>query len=147
MGMRHLLVGLILLAAPASATEKGKFGAGLVLGVPFGATAKYWLDDKKAFQGTLGSSDGDLTMTGDLIHHFDEWLPRKKEGKLPLYAGLGVKYKAEARDFVGIRFVGGFALYSKDRRTELFFEGAPVLRLSPSEGGSFDGAAGIRRYF
>ncbi len=145
--MRYLLLGLALLAAPASATEKGKFGAGLILGVPFGGTGKYWLDDMKAFQGALGASDGDLTMTGDLLWHFDEWLPRKKEGKLPLYAGLGVKYKAEARDFVGIRFVGGLALYSKDHRTELFFEGAPVLRLSPSEGAAFDGAAGIRRYF
>ena len=145
--MRPLFLLLALFAAPASALEAGKLGAGVILGVPFGATAKYWVDDKKAVQGALGASDGDLTLSTDLLIHFDDVLPKKKVGELPVYAGLGIKYKAESRDFVGIRFVAGVALYSKDKRNEVFFEGAPVLRISPSEGAAFDGAVGIRRYF
>lgn len=145
--MKLLLLLLVLLAAPASALEAGKLGAGVLLGVPFGATGKYWLDDKKALQGALGVSDGDLTLTSDLLLHFDDVLPRKKVGNMPVYGGLGIKYKAETRDFVGIRFVAGVAVYSKDLRNEVFFEGAPVLRISPNEGAAFDGAVGLRHYF
>lgn len=146
--MRILLTAVIVaFAAPAAALDAGSAGAGVVLGVPFGVTGKYWVDSQKAVQGALGVSDGDLTLSSDLLIHFEDVLPKKKVGNLPLYGGLGIKYKAERRDFVGIRFVGGAALYGKDRRSEFFFEVAPVLRISPDEGAAFDGAVGVRRYF
>lgn len=127
--------------------EIGRLGVGVALGVPFGATAKYWFAGREALQAHLGSSDGDLTFTSDFLVHIDDWLPRKQPGKIPLYLGVGLKYKAEREDFFGIRFVAGVALYDRTRRYEVFFEGAPVLRLAPSEGGAFDGAVGVRRYF
>lgn len=145
--MRTLLAALALAAAPASATEAGKIGVGGVLGVPFGVTGKHWFGPKEALQGHLGVSDGDLVFSSDFLVHIDDWLPRREAGKLPLYAGLGLKYKAEREAFLGLRFVAGVALYDKTRRYEIFFEGAPVLRLAPREGGAFDGAAGVRRYF
>lgn len=143
-----LLLVLLAVSAPAYATEAGKLGAGVILGVPFGATGKYWFSGKEAVQAALGSSDGDLTFSSDFLVHFHDVLPRKRaEGLLPIYAGIGIKYKGERQEFFGLRFVGGVALYDRSRRYELFFEGAPVLRLAPSEGGAFDGAVGVRRYF
>jgi opacity protein-like surface antigen len=149
--MKNMLAAAVLLAAlaaPASALEAGKLGVGPVLGVPFGATGKYWFGDKEAAQAHVGVSDGDLTFSSDFLIHFYDWMPRKRaDAELPLYGGVGIKYKAERREFFGLRFVGGAALYDKSRRYEVFFEVAPVVRLAPSEGAAFDGAVGVRRYF
>lgn len=147
--MRPLLLSAMLLAAaPASALDAGKLGVGPVLGVPFGVTGKYWTGDKEAVQAHLGVSDGNLTFASDFLLHFYDWMPRKRaDAELPLYAGVGIKYKGERRDFFGLRFVGGAALYDKSRRYEIFMEVAPVLRLAPDEGAAFDGAFGLRRYF
>ena len=149
MVMRYALSVLLLAAAavPAAAANE-KFGAGVVLGVPFGVTAKYWLDSRYAVQGHLGVSEGDFTMNADFLKNFDQVLPRKRAGtRLPLYAGLGLKFKTETRTFVGIRFVGGVSMFHSTKPLEFFAEVAPVLRLAPNEGGAFDGAVGMRRYF
>ncbi|MCR4296938.1 MAG: hypothetical protein NUW21_15505 [Elusimicrobia bacterium] len=147
--MKHLLWAVLLAAAvPARAAGTEKLGVGVVLGVPFGVTAKYWLDPVYAVQTHLGVSDGDLTVNADLLRNFDKVLPRRIPGsRLPLYAGLGLKYKAERRDFIGLRFVGGVSMFHSKKPIEFFAEVAPVLRLAPSEGGAFDGAVGVRRYF
>ncbi len=149
MGMKItcLAVLFVVVVVPARAADK-KFGAGVVLGVPFGVTAKYRLDKKDAIQSHMGVSDGDFTMSADYLKHFDEVLPRKVPGaRVPLYAGLGLKLKTEKDTFVGIRFVGGVALIHSTKPYEFFAEIAPVLRLSPSADGAFDGAVGFRRYF
>jgi hypothetical protein len=144
---KKLLIILLLAAAPASAADE-KFGAGVVLGVPFGVTAKYWLDSRYAAQSHLGVSDGDFTMDVDLLKNFDGILPRKVSGyRMPLYAGLGLKIKSERETFAGIRFVGGVSMFHSKKPIEFFAEVAPVLRFAPSEGGAFDGAVGVRRYF
>lgn len=145
--MRNTLLAVVLAAVPAAAADE-KLGAGVVLGVPFGVTAKYWLDSRHAVQSHLGVSEGDLTVNADLLRNFDKVLPRKIPGsRMPLYAGLGLKLKTERDVFVGIRFVGGVSLFHSKKPFEFFAEVAPVLRLSPSEGGAFDGAVGFRRYF
>lgn len=147
--MRIGLLAVLLTfgAAPALAAEE-KFGVGGVLGVPFGVTGKYLLNSRYSIQSHLGVSDGDFTMNADILKNFDQILPRKlPESRMPLYAGLGLKLKAETRTFVGIRFVGGVSLFHSRKPIEFFAEVAPVLRLAPNEGGAFDGAVGIRRYF
>ena len=107
-------------AAPAAAADE-KFGAGVVLGVPFGVTAKYWLDSRYAVQSHLGVSDGDFTMDADLLKNFDGILPRKVPGyRMPLYAGLGLKFKTETDTFVGIRFVGGVSMFHSKKHIEFF---------------------------
>lgn len=149
MVMRYLLPAVLLaLAVPVRAEEIPKLGAGVVLGVPFGVTAKYWLDPAYAVQSHLGVSDGDFTMNADFLRNFDKVLPRKSPGyRMPLYAGLGLKIKSERETFVGIRFVGGVSMFHSKKPIEFFAEVAPVLRLAPNEGGTFDGAVGVRRYF
>lgn len=149
MAMRQAILAALFLAAalPAAAANE-KFGVGPVLGVPFGVTAKYWVDDVYAVQSHLGVSDGDLTVNADLLKNFNEALPRRRPGtRMPLYAGLGLKLKSESSTFVGIRFVGGISMFHSKKPYEFFAEVAPVLRVSPSEGGAFDGAVGFRRYF
>jgi len=146
--MRHALLLLLLAAIPAAAAEIPKLGAGVVLGVPFGATAKYWLDARYAVQSHLGVSDGNLTIDADFLRNFDSVLPRKIPGsRMPLYAGLGLKFKTEKETFVGIRFVGGVSMFHSKKPIEFFAEVGPVLRIAPNEGGTFDGAVGVRRYF
>jgi hypothetical protein len=145
-GMKLLLAALLLL--PAAARAEGRLGVGVVAGVPFGVTAKYEIDARSAAQSHLGVSDGDLTWNADFLRLFPDALPRRRPDlRAPLYAGLGLKIKSERRTFAGIRFVGGVSLYDSKRPYEFFAEVAPVLRFAPSEGGAFDGAVGVRRYF
>lgn len=147
--MRYVLLAVLfaLAAVPARAANE-KFGIGGVLGVPFGVTAKYWVDSRWAVQSHLGVSDGNFTMNADALKNFDDILPRKIKGaRIPLYAGLGLKFKSERNTFVGIRFVGGVSLFHSKKPYEFFAEVAPVLRVAPSEGGAFDGAVGFRGYF
>ena len=146
--MRLLLAAAAVLALSlgASAEEmSGRLGVGGVLGVPFGVTGKYWLDGRRAVQSHIGVSDGDLSVATDLLFHYDQVLPRKREGRLPLYLGLGAKYKAERKTFGGVRLVAGVAMFKGP--VEIFAELAPVWRVAPSHGGAFDGAFGVRRYF
>ena len=140
-------VPMSAIPTPARATQLGKLGVGVILGVPFGATAKYWLDDRDAVQSALGVFDGDLTLSADFLRNFDDVLPRKRPGRLPLYVGAGLKFKAEKRTFVGMRFVGGVSFFRTKRQLEFFAEVAPVLRLAPNQGAAFDGGVGVRRYF
>lgn len=147
--MRTFILAVMLAAVvPARAAEAPKLGVGAVLGVPFGVTAKYMIDPAYAVQSHLGVSDGDFTMNVDALQNFDKILPRKIPGtSMPLYAGLGLKLKTERETFFGIRFVGGVSLRHSSKPFEFFAEVAPVLRLAPREGGAFDGAVGVRRYF
>ncbi len=143
-----LAAALVLLAASARAAEAPKLGAGIVLGVPFGLTAKYALDARHAVQSHAGVFGGDFTMSADFLWNFNDVLPRKVAGtRLPLYAGLGLKLKTERETFAGIRFVGGVSMFHSTGSYEFFAEVAPVLRLAPSAGGALDGAVGMRRYF
>lgn len=148
LGMRYAMLAVLLIGAAARGEEIPKLGAGVVLGVPFGVTAKYWFDARYAVQSHLGVSDGNLAWDADLLRNFDAALPRKIPGsRMPLYLGLGLKVKTETETFVGIRFVGGVSMFHSKKPIEFFAEVAPVLRLAPNEGGTFDGAVGVRRYF
>ena len=149
MAMRTILAAVLLACTALPARAAGeKFGAGVVLGVPFGLTAKYWLGARDAVQAHAGISDGDLTMSADYLVNFDKVLPRKVAGaRMPLYAGLGLKIKTESETFFGIRFVAGVSMFHSTRPFEFFAEVAPVLRVAPRSGAALDGAVGFRRYF
>ena len=148
--MRRLLFLSLLIAAsaaPAWAGQSGKLGAGVILGVPFGASAKYWVDERYAAQAAMGVSDGNFVFSSDYLLHFDDVLPKRRAGRLPLYAGVGIKVKSEKPTFFGLRFIGGVSLFHSEKPLEFFAEVAPVLRLAPSEGAAFDGGVGLRYYF
>lgn len=142
---------LLLLSLPArageAATREHPLGAGVIMGVPFGASAKYWLDNRYAGQAAFGWSEGDVVFSADGLMHFDNVLPKSRAGRLPLYAGLGMKLKSETRTFFGFRFIGGISFFATKHPLELFAEVGPVLRVAPNAGGTVDGGAGLRYYF
>ncbi|HEU0038897.1 MAG TPA: hypothetical protein VFR76_06460, partial [Verrucomicrobiae bacterium] len=80
-------------ATPAITTSQSdghsgdRFGAGLILGEPTGASLKYWLNDTMALDGAIGWSfhrETDLHLHSDVLwHKFD--LFSVPEGRLPLY--------------------------------------------------------------
>lgn len=134
------------LATSVRAAGQEKLGLGVIMGVPFGLSGKYWVNPRYAAQAAVGISDYNLVVSGDFLRHFYDVLPRKSEGRLPLYAGMGMKLKTETRTFFGLRFVGGIAFFHSRLPMDFFAEIAPVLRLAPNEGAAFDGGVGVRYY-
>ncbi|PIR15904.1 MAG: hypothetical protein COV48_11800, partial [Elusimicrobia bacterium CG11_big_fil_rev_8_21_14_0_20_64_6] len=94
--MRYMILAVLTAAfgaLPSAAAEIPKLGAGIVLGVPFGVTGKYWFDSEYAVQSHMGVSDGNFTLDTDFLRNFDKVLPRKlPDYRMPLYAGLGLKF-------------------------------------------------------
>lgn len=147
-------IGLALVSAalawsvPAAAQESaGDFGAGVYIGVPFGATAKYLLTNDYAVSAALGAQGGDFDMHADFVTHLRDIVPQPAQGKLPLHLGLGLKINAQRDTFFGIRFVGGGAYLLPRHPIEIFAELVPVLRMAPSVGSNLDGGVGLRYYF
>src|SRR5258706_11060011 len=72
-----------------------RFGAGVILGEPTGASLKYWLNDTMAIDGAIGASfyhETDLGIHGDILWHNFDLLPVPR-GKLPVYFGVGARVK------------------------------------------------------
>jgi tetratricopeptide (TPR) repeat protein len=67
----------------------GNFGIGLDFGGPgtWGATGKYWMDDKNAFQGAIKLDGGTLLQLEYLWHDYD--LIHPSQGAFPFYIGVG----------------------------------------------------------
>jgi hypothetical protein len=148
--MKSLLL-LCLLSAPALASEAGTkerpLGAGVILGVPFGVTGKYWFDGHRAVQSAVGAFDGDFTWTADFLYHLDDVLPKGRDGRLPIYGGAGLRLREDNRRFFGFRFILGISFFASRHPLEIFAEAGPVLRVAPTTRGTADGAAGVRYYF
>lgn len=147
-----LLLGVLILAAAAArASEAGTrekpLGAGVVLGVPFGVTGKYWLDANRAVQSAVGAFDGDFTWTADFLYHLDDVLPKGRDGRLPIYGGAGLRLREASSRFFGFRFMLGISFFAARHPLEIFAEAGPVLRVAPTARGTADGAAGVRYYF
>jgi hypothetical protein len=138
---------LALQAAPAWAQKAGDLGAGVVLGAPTGATAKYWLSGTAAIDGGLGYSD-DLTVYADLLWHSWTVFPQPRSGKLPAYLGIGAEIRNGGDDSdVGLRAVAGVAYWLPRDPVEIFLELVPVFNLSSSEGVGVEAGIGLRYYF
>jgi hypothetical protein len=143
-----LLALVFWLIAPAGAQEEPQqLGVGAYIGVPFGFTAKYLIDRRNAADFAVGIQGGNLDFHADVLTHFRGFPQQPPVGKLAPYLGAGFKIEGQGQILFGIRFVGGAAYLIKDTPLEAFAEIAPVLRLSPSEGGNLDGGVGLRYYF
>ncbi len=68
----------------------GNFGLGLVVGGPgdWGATGKYWMDDKDAFQGAVKLAGGGTILQLQYLWH-DYDLIHPAQGAFPFYVGVG----------------------------------------------------------
>ena len=128
-----------------------RFGAGVILGEPTGASVKYFFTDSFAIDGAFGWSfhdETDLTLHADALWHKHHLLDTSK-GQLSLYFGAGgrVKFRDHAEDRVGVRIPVGLA-YKFDRApVDLFVEVAPIIDFTPSTKGSFSAGMGARYWF
>lgn len=163
--MRHALLILTLMAglmaasySTALASRGGDQGYGVVVGIPTGVTAKIWLDDAWAVDGTAGVIGGDLDMHLAFLFHNFSWygnMSKKplwladltEKADLPFYYGIGPRVLFRDDSELGLRFPLGLSCLPKNSNWEIFAEFAPVMRLTPCFGFNGDIGMGVRYYF
>lgn len=147
--MKKIIFAVCLLACqPAvyAAHSGGRFGAGAILGEPTGLSVKYWLNGISAVDGALGL-DG-ISLHADYLRHGTGLLGQSKSGWLSAYWGVGAKiWDHKDGASLGLRAVGGAAYEFSNDPIEIFFELAPLLRLSGDTGLGLDAGIGVRYYF
>lgn len=155
--MRRLLLALIVLASSGElwAQQAGQVGAGLIVGNPFGLTAKYWMNDTQALDAGVGF--GSPVLFADFLWHSWAILPQPSQGKIGGYLGVGPEVDthhwynrhrdADHRDTnVGIRTLAGVSYWTAGHPIELFLEAGPVFLLDTDSNVDIDAALGIRFY-
>ncbi|MFA6435000.1 MAG: hypothetical protein WCW52_09925 [Elusimicrobiales bacterium] len=147
--MKKILFLFYILAAgtsPLYAQKAGDFGAGVVLGGPTGATAKFWIDGSRALDAGLGFGP-DFILYGDYLWHSWKVLPQPAEGKLPVHLGLGAQIGDSHHNDLGLRAVAGIAYWLPRNPVEIFFDIVPVLHLRRGDGADVNASIGLRYYF
>jgi hypothetical protein len=134
-----------------SSDRSGRFGVGVIFGEPTGVALKYFLNDTIAVDGGVGWAfhhHTDWHLHGDILWHNFDLIP-VPEGKLPLYFGVGARFKVEDRDDdrFGIRVPVGVSYIFERLPMDVFAEIAPVLDLAPSTRGGLTAGVGIRWWF
>ncbi len=130
----------------------GKFGVGIVLGEPLGASAKYFFNDTLAIDGAAGWSDRDNTdlyVHGDVLWHNYDLLPVSR-GRLPVYFGVGglARFRNHGEDNqVGIRLPVGVSYLFDNAPLDIFAEIGPALDVAPAIRGEITGGIGVRFWF
>lgn len=130
----------------------GKFGAGIILGEPTGASLKYWLNDTMAVDGAIGWSshdDANLYLQGDVLWHNFDLIP-VSQGRLPVYFGVGglARFRDHNRDNeAGVRVPVGLSYMFDTAPVDVFAEIAPAIDFTPDVRGEVTGGIGIRFWF
>ena len=138
------------LQSPA-ASGSGRFGAGVMVGEPTGASLKYFFSDTFAVDGGIGwafHNETDFHLHSDALWHLND-LFDTNNGQFSLYFGVGarVKFREDAEDRIGLRIPMGVS-YKFDRApVDIFVEAAPIIDFTPSTDGSFSAAIGVRYWF
>lgn len=132
-------------ALPAAAGDSG-YELGVIIGEPTGISAAAPLKGGGALAAAVAwsfSGEDRLNLQADrLWYKNDVFAP--KEGRLPLYYGIGGRLKLESKSVVGVRFPVGLQYYFKDVRVSAFIEAAPILDLLPDSDVNFGAAVGFR---
>lgn len=144
-GLAVLLAGLC--CSPAAAAQKGRLGAGPLIGYPMAATAKYFLSERDAVDLGAGKSD-DATFHADYVWHGWQVLPQPKIGPLALTLAAGPRVELQTDTDVGIRAMVGLSYWPRLKRSaEFFFELGPTFRLTNTARTRVDGGVGFRLYW
>ena len=128
-----------------------RFGVGVIIGEPTGASLKYFFTDTFAIDGAVGWAfhhGTDFHVHSDALWHIHD-LFDTTEGQLSLYFGVGarVKFRDNAEDRIGVRIPVGVS-YKFDRvPVDLFVEVAPIIDFTPETEGSFSAGIGARYWF
>ncbi len=139
---------------PAASTSDttGRFGAGVIIGEPTGASLKYWLNDRMAIDGAFGWSfqeDSEFYMHSDVLWHNFDLIP-VPQGRLPVYFGVGglVRFRDNNEDNqVGIRVPVGLDYMPDDLPLDIFVEIGPAIDIAPDVQGEITGGVGVRYWF
>ncbi len=140
--------------------KNGDFGVGLVLGSPTGITAKYWLNDRNAFDAAIGF--GDLTIQADYLWHSWTVFPQPPSGRVAGYMGLGAQIENDNegeyrhdedyqhhynRTSAGVRVPFGATYFFHRAPFELFLELVPLIEFTDQADFQLDAGLGGRYYF
>jgi len=145
-------VFLFLFANPGVLhAQDGGTGLGIMLGEPAGISFKTWISGRSAIDAGLAWSFHDKAYhfhADYLWHNFMIFRLEQGNGKLPLYMGVGGRFKISKKDFyTGVRVPIGMAYIFPRDRLDIFLEAVPVLDLIPGTGFDFNAAAGMRYFF
>jgi hypothetical protein len=152
------LLLLILSSGIHSAEAKDGLGLGIIIGEPTGLSLKKWLSVNRAFAAGVAwsfSSDATFHFHADyLIHRFDLIRTPELEGRLPLYYGIGARFRLkddnkrrDNDDKLGIRFPLGITYLPLRAPLDVFLEIVPILDIVPDTSVGFNAAIGVRYYF
>lgn len=133
-----------------SMTGPGRLELGVMGGEPMGLSAKLWLSPTRAIDAGLGWSmigdDTNLQLHADyLFHSFD--LLRPVSGSLPLYAGMGARFRFGEDSRFGFRVPIGIEYISASRTVSLSLEAGPVINFIPTADVDVNFGLGMRFFF
>jgi len=142
-----LIMTWIALTAAAASAQYSGVGLGVIIGDPTGLSIKSWHSRTHAVDAALAwsATEDKLQLHMDyLFHRFGLFRPR--QGRLPLYYGIGgsVIFGDDAR--VSVRFPLGLDYLFQNAPCDLFMELVPKLNLLPDTEFEIDAALGIRIY-
>ncbi len=156
-----LVLFIIFAASPlfSQGPDDQNFGFGVSLGDPMAGTIKYWVNDRSAYNLTVGDSYFGSPRFGlDYNLHFQTF----DTEFIQLYAGPGVIFglgnaspDAEDPEFydiaeselgIAVRAIIGFTIVPDDFPFEFFLEMGPLVGLAPETGAAFDYGLGFRFY-
>lgn len=146
----YFLISVLFVLNNSFAQDKG-FGLGIMIGEPTGFSAKYWLNNKNAFDGGLAYSfvkkHNAVSLHADYLYHNYDLI--KSNYKIPIYYGFGVRMRfIENEDnSLGARGVIGAVWLSDNLPIDVFIEFVPVFNLFPATELNLDLAIGARYYF
>ncbi len=150
--MKRSIVILMLIAMffPFTAlAQDADFGLGIILGEPTGISLKKWTGSRTAIDGAVAwsfSNKDSLHLHADyLVHNFN--LIEVEKGRLPVYFGLGARFKLEDRTKFGGRIPVGVSYIFEDVSIDIFVELVPMFDLVPDTDFKIAGGIGIRYYF
>lgn len=163
--MKKIIAIVLLIAAFEIPTASADLSVGGILGIPSGATAKYYLDANSAIDAGAGATfDSDIMIWGDYLYHFPKLLGSKGFlNDCTLYVGGGLvvvssgsKRSSEDAYFgkdsgsfgAGLRIPAGIDWHlSSLKWLSVYVELAPGLSISPKTGMFFQGGVGARYHF
>lgn len=148
-----------MLMAVAGARAEDGLGIGVIVGEPTGLSVKKWISPTHAIDGALAwsfSENDSFQIHADYLFH-DFNVVKIQPGRLPLYAGLGVRVKVKSDDnghgrneddaLIGIRVPFGLSYLLDRSPLDLFAEIVPILDVAPDTDFDLNLAVGARFYF
>ena len=153
----------VMLISPVLFAQSTGVGAGIILGVPTGISAKFWTSNTNAFDLAIGwSNEGEWTRysngyyyyePSDLHIHADylwhDFSAIRSQERFPIYYGFGFHFDEgyAAPSAFGLRGVIGVDWLPRTVPLDVFLEFAPVIFFTPGSGLGLDAGVGTRFFF